>query len=406
MELTLHKAQAQIIRDNHRFRVVVCGRKFGKTTLAAEEIAGCAISRKGRRVLYISPTLDDSRRLMWERLRRKLAGAIVKENDTRLELKVKTIDGGTSEIFLGSWEKVQNYRGDEYDLIVPDEIQDYKNFWIGWQEALRPTLTPRKGSALLMGTPKGYNHLYDLNNLELNDSDYKSYHFSTYDNPFIPVEEIEKARSELTSERFAQEYMALFTKTEGLVYKEFSREQHVYSHDERGFSMIIGAVDWGFRNPAAVPHVGIKGEHFYVFNEFYKTETTDAKVADYVAACKFSQVYPDPESASGIEELKQRRVNVREVIKGKDSIIHGIDKVRELLLTGRLHIHSSCINLISEFETYSYPDSHTERNESELPIDDNNHILDALRYIAMMYQPTRPHIQRPFHDNITDIWKM
>jgi hypothetical protein len=48
---------------------------------------------------------------------------------------------------------------------------------------------------------------------------------------------------------------------------------------------------------------------------------------------------------------KRRNVNVRPVVKGKDSEKHGIDKVRELLKAGKLHVHYSCRNLISEFET-------------------------------------------------------
>ncbi len=218
MELT--PAQEAIVRDRHRFRVVVCGRKFGKTTLDAEELIGRAIFKDNQRILYIAPTLGDARTLMWDRLKKRLGKAIVSENETRLELKVKTIHGAISDLYLGSWEKVQNYRGDEFDLIVFDEVQDYRNFWVGWQEAMRPTLTPRLGEALFTGTAKGFNHFYDLYNLPYTDPDYKSFHYTTYDNPYISRDEIEKAKKELTEDRFAQEHLAEFKKAEGLVFKE------------------------------------------------------------------------------------------------------------------------------------------------------------------------------------------
>lgn len=384
--MILHPAQAKILSDTHRFRVLVCGRKFGKTTLAGEEIKACAFSKSGRRVLYIAPTLEDARRLMWERLKSEFKGAEAKTNDTRLELIIPTQDDGQSTILLGSWEKVDNYRGDEFDLEVYDEVQDYRNFWIGWQESMRPTLTPRQGSALFMGTPKGYNHFYDLHNFELKSANYKSFKFTTYDNPFISKDEIEEAHQTLTPERFSQEYMADFTKTEGLVYREFKREQHVYSEVDPVFKEVIAGVDLGFQNPACALGIGISHtDTYYVKEEFYKIHKTDADVAEYVAGKLYDKVYPDPESASGVEEMKRRGVNVKEVIKGKDSVKNGIDRVRELFKSNKLYIHSSCINLINELETYSYPEKKDMRNEDENPIKEHDHAVDALRYALMMH---------------------
>jgi phage terminase large subunit len=77
---------------------------------------------------------------------------------------------------------------------------------------------------------------------------------------------------------------------------------------------------------------------------------------------------------------------VVEVTKGKDSIKSGIDRIRELFKANKLHIHKSCINLISELETYSYPDKKDDHNEQEKPIKENDHALDALRYVIMTDQ--------------------
>ncbi len=383
--MLLHPAQRQIVSDTHRFRVLVCGRKFGKTTLAAEEITGCSFAKKDRRVMYLSPTLEDSRRLMWDRLNKQLKHVIQKSNDTRLELKISTVDGGSSDIFLSSWEKVQDHRGDEFDFIVPDETQDYREFWLGWQEALRPTLSPRKGSALFMGTPKGFNHFYDLFQFESRDSDYKSFHFTSYDNPFLDVTEINKAKAELTEDRFAQEYLADFRKTEGLVYKEFDRKKHLYEEYQAKTVETIAGIDFGFTNPCAVLTIKRDSDNnFWVDQEWYKTGQTDAQIAEYVSAQNFNKVYPDPEAPSAIEQLKKAHVNIREVIKNKDSVKNGITKVAELFKAGRLHINRNCVNLIWELETYSYPDKRDQRNPDENPIKENDHACDALRYPLMM----------------------
>jgi PBSX family phage terminase large subunit len=260
-----------------------------------------------------------------------------------------------------------------------------RNFWLNWQEVLRPTLTDTKGDALFISTPKGFNHFYDLFNLEAKDKDYKSFHFTTYDNPFIPKEEIDKAKEELTEDRFAQEYLADFRKTEGLVYKEFSRDRHVYGEESLpDISETIAGIDFGFTNPCAVITIKKdKDNSYWVEQEWYKTKRTDAQIAEYVQSCNFNSVYPDPESPSAIEALNQKGIHVLEVIKNKDSIKNGINIVRDLFKQNKLKIHNSCINLISELETYSYPDKRPDHNEEENPIKEHDHALDALRYALM-----------------------
>ena len=380
-------SQEKIALDKHRFRVLVCGRKFGKTELAIEEILGKVLLKGNKEIAYLATNYGEARDIAWQRMVKRYKPIFAQEpNETRLEMKVYAKDGATSQIQLKGWESVENLRGREFDFIVLDETQNYKDFWLYWQEVLRPTLTPRQGSALFLGTPKGFTHLYDLFGMEAKDKDYKSFHFTTYDNPYIPTEEIEKAKFELTEDRFAQEYMADFRKTEGLVYKEFNRKEHIYKEEvkENSVSKTFGGVDFGFVHPAAVLTIKKLLDGKYKVNEeWYKTGQTDAQIADYVSALKWNECYPDPESAGGIEELKRRGVNVREVIKGKDSVRNGINSIRELFKQGRLLIHESCQNLIWEFETYAYEDPKNKRAD-EIPKKEHDHAVDALRYALMM----------------------
>jgi PBSX family phage terminase large subunit len=380
--MNLHKAQKTIAVDTHRFRVLRCGRRFGKSLLIAEEIKGVAIS-KPNRIAYIANNYGQARDIMWELLKKELLGATIDTNEQRLEIKTSTIKGGESLIVLRGWESVENLRGQSFDFLAIDEVAMMRNFWTNWYEVLRPTLTDRRGSGIFASTPKGYNHFFDLCNEELKDKDFKTFHFSSYDNPHLPKDEIDKAKETLPSERFSQEYEATFQKTSGLVYKEFNREKHLYDVlPEREFQK-IGGVDFGYRNPAAVLDVRTNGEIFYVEDEWYKTERTDAQIAEYVASCHFQSVYPDPENPGAIEELRKRGVNTREVNKGKDSIKMGIQRIRELFLQGKLLINRKCVNLISELETYSYDEDQSEQNPKENPIKFKDHALDSLRYIIM-----------------------
>lgn len=390
--MQLHQAQSQIAKDNHRFRVLNCGRRFGKTFLAVEEMVGCAIAKKDRRVAYYAPTRDDARDITWSMLIKKCENILTYKNESRLEVKIKTIDSGESTITLYGWESVQERgkgRGLANDFIVLDEVSSYRNFWEGWDEVLSPTLIDRRGSALFISTPKGFNHFYDLYNLQSKDENYKSFHFTSYDNPHIPPEEIEREKNTKVEDVFAQEYLADFRKQQGLVYKEFSRDKHIFTGDYRdimkGHSKVFAGVDFGFTNPASVLTIRKDNDdNYFVTEEWYKRQHTDAQIADFVSASRFNEVYPDPESAGGIEELKRRNVNVREVIKNKDSVRNGINAVRELFKANRLKIHDSCKNLIWELETYSYPEKRTDRNEDENPIKENDHALDSLRYALSM----------------------
>lgn len=382
----LHPTQKIVAQSKARFRVLCCGRRWGKTTEATEEIKACSL-HKTVRIAYIAPTYQQAIDIAWESLKKELKPVIIDINESRLELKVKNLQNEISIIFLRGWEAIEGLRGQAFDLLILDEVAMMRNFWTNWREILRPTLTDRKGESMFISTPKGFNHFYELYNLEAKDSDYKSFHFTTYHNPHIPVDEIDKAKQELTEDSFAQEYLADFRKTEGLVYKEFNKQVHCYDDTTKipNPIEIIGGVDFGFSNPCAVITITRDYDNnYWVEKEWYQRQKTEDEIGEYVSACKFNKVYPDPESPSAIETMKKKGVNIREVIKNKDSIKVGIEKIRELLKQGKLKIHNNCENLIWEFETYSYANKKDMRNADENPIKENDHALDALRYAIMM----------------------
>jgi len=387
--MILHDAQKEIVRDKHRFRVVNAGRRFGKTVLAVEELVYEATNRDNANIAYVAPTYGQAREISWELLKKRvqdLPNPVI--NETRLEMVIPNKFGTTSKMSLKGWESIESLRGQAYDFLVLDEVAMYRNFQGAWQEVIRPTLTDRRGKVLFISTPKGFNFWYDLYNLQDVDSDYKSFHFTTYDNPHIPVDEIDKQKIELTEDRFAQEINADFRKTEGLVYKEFDRERHLFDHDPVNISEFISGVDFGFTNPTAVIHIKRDYDNnYWVTDEYYQRGRTEEQIGDYVKSCSFNTVYPDPENPSAISVLSNKGINVAEVQKGKDSVMHGINRVRDLFKRNKLRIHKDCKNLISELETYSYPEKKADQNEYENPIKDKDHALDALRYAIMSNQP-------------------
>ncbi len=213
------------------------------------------------------------------------------------------------------------------------------------------------------------------------------------------VEEIEKAKRELSNEQFLQEYMASFQKTAGLVYKEFDRNKNLYDILPAETYEKIGGIDPGYVHPAAVEDIRIdRHGNWFIEDEWSKTGKTDAQIAEYVVA-SFGQspLYPDPENQGFIKELIDRGANVREVIKGKNSVVSGIQKVREMLISGRLKVNRKCVNTISGFEMYSYD----ENTDKENPIKENDDEMDALRYAVLMHNTSsvvREQQQRRFEE--------
>jgi PBSX family phage terminase large subunit len=259
------------------------------------------------------------------------------------------------------------------------------DFWLHWQEDILPTLTDRRGRALFLSTPVGYNHFYDLYQEELKNEDFKSFKFTSYDNPHLPADEIDKLKKSMTDDRFAQEYMAEFRKMVGLVYPEFKRENHVVKVAPDEFVEKLCGVDFGYNAPACVLQISIdKDNNYWVLDEWYKTGQTGMQIAEITASYRPNVVYGDPAEPDKIQDLINVGLYVRETNK---DIIHGVDRVREMFKQNRIFIMGHCKNLIMELETYHYPDKKDGRNEPERPVKNNDHALDALRYAIYSHTP-------------------
>jgi phage terminase large subunit len=141
-------------------------------------------------------------------------------------------------------------------------------------------------------------------------------------------------------------------------------------------------IDWGYTNPAAILLIlKDRDNHFWITDEYYKTQKTTTDIVEYALSLRGEGYYPDPAEPDRNEELRRAGANVREVSKDIEA---GINAVRELFKQNRLHISSSCVHLINELETYRYPERKPEKNEPEVPVKENDHLLDATRYCLYM----------------------
>ena len=192
-----HTNQQKILDSQSRFRVVMCGRRFGKSELSQIEIITNALV--GKNVAYITPTYQLAR-VFFE----KLIKAVPFESN-KSELSIKFPNDGSVEFFTG--ERLDNLRGRKFHLVVIDEASFIPNLEEGWLNSIRPTLTDYKGRALFLSTPKGKNFFYSLY-LKNGEPDWEAFKFTTYDNPHIDKTEIDDARTQIPEVVFEQEYMA------------------------------------------------------------------------------------------------------------------------------------------------------------------------------------------------------
>ena len=191
-----HINQQRILDSSARFRVVMCGRRFGKSELSQIEIITNGLM--GKNVAYITPTYKLAKTFF-----EKLTQVVPFENN-KSDLIMTFPNGGSVEFFTG--ERLDNLRGRKFHFVVIDEASFIPNLEDGWLNSIRPTLTDYKGKALFVSTPKGKNYFYSL--FMNNSNEWESFKFSTYDNPYIDKNEIDDARRQLPEAVFEQEYMA------------------------------------------------------------------------------------------------------------------------------------------------------------------------------------------------------
>lgn len=422
LQVELTPWQLEVAEDTHRFRIVCAGRRAGKSVLARLIVLKWACETPG--VYWIvSPSYKQAKMIHWRDLKKEVPNEwIAKSNEVELSITLKN----GSVIELRGAENPDALRGVKLRGLVIDEIASIRNWdWL-WAEVLRPTLTDYAAPALFISTPKGFNHFYELYEVgQSGEGDYRSWRFTSYDNPTIKKEEIDNARNELTEDTFAQEYLADFRKFTGLVYKDFEREVHVIEPFDipEGWS-IYRALDFGSTNPTVCLWIGVDGDdNWFVLAEHYQV----GKTIDYHAgiinanqlSSRVSVTYGDPFGAQWINEFAQRGIYITPATKETGTAFNswvrfGIEKVGERLKpipgrvlpqgvtrtalagTPRLFVFNTCVNTIREFEAYRWKEKSVTQaqdlNEPDVPEKANDHAMDALRYFAVSYK-------KPLSDN-------
>lgn len=209
--------QQKVFGDTTRFKVIVAGRRCGKSRLSAVSLLVEGLKcPAGSAVLYVAPTQGQARQIIWDLLL-DLGREVIQSTHVN-NMDITLING--AKIYVRGADRPDTLRGVSLTFAVLDEVADIKPDT--WEKVLRAALSDKRGKALFIGTPKGRNWFFDLYNLGQNgeDEEWKSWHFTTKDNPLIDPKEIEAAKKTLSTFSFKQEYEASFDNAGAGIFKE------------------------------------------------------------------------------------------------------------------------------------------------------------------------------------------
>jgi len=390
--LNLRFAQGEVFTDPSRFRVLVAGRRFGKSYLSCVELLRGAINKPGETYFYCAPTYRMAKDISWKLLKQLVPKAWVKSKNES-DLKIELVNG--SMIELKGTENAMALRGRSLSGVVLDEAA-FMDSGV-WFEVLRPALADKQGWALFISTPEGTaSWFYDLwCYVEEDESgDWKRWSYTTIEGGNVPPEEVEAARSQLDPRTFRQEFEASFENLSGLVAVNFSEDNIDKTvKDIPELTLYLG-LDFNIDNMSCVCAVRVEDE-LHIFDEIVMVNSTTWEMVERINE-KFGlerrkDVSPDPTGAArktagvGLTDhaiLRKGGIKVsspRSPWKVRDKVNCVNTAVLDSKDVRRLKIHPRCKETIKSLRTLTY-DANGLPNK-KLGVD---HLFDALGYLCLM----------------------
>ena len=393
--MPLSKPQKNVIKDDSRFRVLITGRRFGKTFVAINEIAKFA-SIPNKKIWYVAPSYRQAKAICWGVLKEKMIYhkwvKSINHSDLTLTLK------NNSQITLRGSDNESSLRGVGLNFLILDEFQDINK--TAWYEVLRPTLSDTEGHALFCGTPRGFgNWSYDLYKMGENNKDWKRFQYTTLEGEQVSEDEIEQAKQDLDLRTFQQEYEATFVNYSGMIYYNFSRDKNIIEKYNKNTGVLHIGLDFNVDPMSAVVCI-IENDRIFVVDEIQIYSSNTNEMCDEIKTRyknKQIVVYPDPSarqrktSAGGLTDLailKNNGFDVRcrstaPLVRDRINAVNS--KLKNVNGKNSLFIVKFCKNAIKSIERQIYKEG------THIPDKDSgyDHMNDALGYLVEYNFPLR-----------------
>lgn len=303
-------AQLAIENGARRFTMMTCGRRFGKDILMERRAIKRIATRQAQG--WFAP----SYRMMiqnYKDIYNRLAPIVIRHSDSDHILEMQ---GGAS-IDFWSLENYNAARGRKYQHVTINEAASTPYLLDAWNYVIRPTLADYKGGADFGTTPKGLNGYYTLWSQAADDPEWARFHYTTYDNPHIPPEEIEAMRKALPERVFKQEILAEFVE-DGSFFQNVENCAIIQIPDtpeQHAGHTIVAGVDWALSGDFTVITVGcqecnrvIDWQRFNQLDFTYQRE----RLCELAQRWNISNILPERNSIGepNIEILIQRGLQV------------------------------------------------------------------------------------------------
>lgn len=232
-QLKIHNS---INNENYKYYCLNIGRQFGKSLLAMNQCYYWAFNNNNIQIAWVSPIYKQSKKVFDEMVRAFDGTNLITSNGS--ELIIKTKNGSTIQFF--SAERYDNIRGFTFDYLVCDEFAFIDER--AWTEVLRATVLVKGKKVLLISTPKGKNHFYNLFNLDGINPHYKSFKMTSYDG-LASKDEIDGARLTLPDNVFKQEYLAEFLDSGSSVFTNITVNDNAVNTNRYFAGIDLGRAD-------------------------------------------------------------------------------------------------------------------------------------------------------------------
>lgn len=401
-----HPKQLEFHASTARFKVAVCGRRFGKSRMAAAEVEPL-IMQPGTRGWIVGPEYkigEKEFRYIWDDLivKMKLGPQMKRKayNVRTGEMYIETPWG--SRVDVMSADHPDSLVGEGLDWVIVSEAA--KQRADVWEKYLRPALADKHGTAIFPSTPEGFNWFYERyqEGQAGRHHEWESWQYPSWENPYVYPDGFDDAevQSQLRTPNdawFWQELGADFRSVVGLVYPEWDEEIHVKKHTFNPAWENYHGYDFGYTNPYVCLDIQVSpSEDIYVWREYYEAGNSRSKNAHNVQARPNPEGYRrdggfgDSADPDAIQELCAAAGPTIGFDTAKDWM-RGVQEVKEFLRTkeghSRLFVDPSCVNTISEFNGYRIKPP-TKRGDPGANLKEEadkrlDHCMDALRYFVM-----------------------
>ena len=395
MKIKLTKPQYEVSSSKKRFRVLISGRRFGKTYLCITEMMKYA-SQPNQQIWYVAPTFKMAKEICWSNLKEMLNqfNWIEDINETTLTIRIRKTN---STISLKGADNYDALRGTGLNFLILDEFADIDKRT--WFEVLRASVSDTLGNVLMCGTPKGYgNWAYEMYLKGKQDNQWSSFQYTTVEGGMVSKEELEQAKQDVDIRTYRQEFEGAFENYAGAVYYNFHPVESVVDKKIDWEKPLHIGMDFNV-SPMSSCVTQIEKDKIYVVDEIviYSSNTDEMcqEIRDRYGSKMPIIIYPDPASrqrktsAGGRTDLsilqnagfkvkvKHKHPSIRDRVNAVNSKLKDSKGLRHIFVS------KSCKTMIKGLQRQIYKEN-TNIPDKEQGFD---HMNDSIGYLIDYIKP-------------------